>query len=68
MRTSVRLPQCHCHLRDGSFAICVQELRSVRNNAAVLLLGTAEEARNINQSHQRNIEGIAEAYKAGSLA
>ena len=37
-------------------------------DAAVLLLGTAKETRHIHKSHQRDIERIAEAHKAGRLA
>ena len=35
--------------------------------STVFLLGSAEEARNIDESDYRNIECIAEAYETGSL-
>ena len=37
------------------------------DDAAVLLLDTRQEARNVNQLHQRNIERVAEGNELGSL-
>ena len=38
------------------------------DDAAVFLLCSAEEARNVNQCHERDIECIAEADESCSLA
>ena len=40
----------------------------MQDDGVVLLACAGEEARYINQRHQRDIEGVAEAYEAGCLA
>ena len=38
------------------------------DDAAVFLLCSAEEARHIDQCHERNVECVAETYEARCLA
>jgi hypothetical protein len=40
----------------------------VRNDTAVLLGRTRQEARNVHEGHDRNVERVAEADEARSLA
>ncbi len=40
----------------------------MEDHAVVFLTGTGEEAGDVDEGHQRNVEGIAEADKAGTLA
>ncbi len=52
----------------SSFAVSVKELGSMENHAVVFLTCSGEESGHVNQSDQRNIESVAEAYKAGAFA
>ena len=66
--SAVALAQSHSNLRHSSLTVSVKQLGTVKDNAVVLLTCAGEEARNVNQCYQRDIEGIAEAYETGSLA
>ncbi len=68
MRPAVALAQGHGNLRHGCLPVGIEELGSVRDDAAVLLLGPAEEAGNIDERHERDVERITEADKARGLA
>ncbi len=37
------------------------------NDAAVLLVHAGQEARNVDERHQGDVEGVAEAHEAGAL-
>ena len=57
--------------QDASDAVSeavLDAFSSIGNLRSVFLLSAAEEARDIDQCHQRNVECIAETYETGSLA
>ena len=68
MSTAVRLAQCNGNLRNCSFAVCVHQLCTVGDDAAVFLIAARHKSRNINQSYQRNVEAVAEPDETGALA
>ena len=65
--TSVALAGDHGHLGHGGLGVGVDELGSLTDNSAVLLVHTGQESGHIHEGHQRNVEGIAEAHETGSL-
>ena len=65
--TTVRLTKNNRYFRNGSLAVCEQQLSTVNNNTAVFLTCTRQEARNIHQSYDRNIERIAETNETCCL-
>ena len=68
MRAAVGLAKGYRNLGNCGLAVGVQELCSVLDDSAVFLLGAGKEARNVHESYQRDIEGVAEAHEAGCLA
>ncbi len=40
----------------------------MEDNAVVFLACTREEARHVDECHQRNVEGVAETYETRALA
>ena len=67
VRTAVGLAE-----GDGNFGHCgltvsVEQFGSVNDDSAVLLLGSGQEARNVHEGYERDVEGVAETYEAGSL-
>ena len=55
-------------LRNGRFAVSEQQLGAVDDDAAVFLSGARQEARYVDERHDRNIERVAEPYEAGRFA
>ena len=55
-------------LRNGRFAVSEQQLGAVDDDAAVFLSGARQEARYVDERHDRNIERAAEPYEAGRFA
>ena len=55
-------------LRYGGFAVSVEQLSAVQDDTAVLLTSAGQEAGDVHQRHQRNVEGVAETHEAGTLA
>src|SRR5262249_58497232 len=53
--------------RDGGFGAGIEQLRSVLNDAAELLLRAGQKTGHVLEGDQGNIERIAEAYKARAL-
>ena len=68
MGSSVALPEGDRHLGYGGFAVGVEQLRSVRDDGAVLLLRSAEEAGHVHEGHEGDVECVAEAHEACGLA
>ena len=68
MRAAIGFSKHNRNLRHGGLSICIYEFRALGYHACVLLLGSAEETRDIDKSDNRDIEGITEADKASSLA
>ena len=68
MRAAVALAQGDGNLRNGGFTIGVEKLGPVGDDGTVFLVCAAEEARNVHEGHQRDVEGIAETHEAGCLA
>ena len=66
--TAVALAEGDGHLRNRSLAIGVQKLRTVGDDGAVFLLGAGQEARDVHEGDQRDVERVAEAHEAGALA
>ena len=66
--TTIALAQGNGYLGHSSFAEGVEQLGTVEDNGVVLLACTGEEAWNVDECYQRNVEGVAEAYEAGCLA
>ena len=68
MRAAVALAEGDRHLRDRGLAIGIKEFRTVGDDGAVLLLRARQEARDVHQGDERNVEGVAEADEARGLA
>jgi hypothetical protein len=67
VRAAVGLPRDDGHLGDGGLAERIQELGAVTDDASVLLGHTGQEARDVLEHHQRDVEGITEPDEAGAL-
>ena len=52
---------------DGGFGEGVEELGSVLDDSSVFLGGAGEEAGNVFEGDQGNVEAVAEADEAGSF-
>ena len=61
MRAAVALPEGYGYLGYRGLAVGVEELCAICDDGTVFLLGAAEEAGNVNQGEQWNVECIAEA-------
>ncbi len=68
MAAAIALAERNGDFGHSSFAVSVKELGSMENHAVVFLTCSGEESGHVNQSNQRNIESVAEAYKAGAFA
>ena len=68
MRTSVALAQGDGDLGHGGFAVCEEQFGSVVDDGVVFLSGTGQESGYVNQCDDGDVEAVAEAYEAGSLA
>src|SRR4029077_4287680 len=64
---AVRLPQNDGNFGNRGRSIGEEHFCSVTNDAAALLLHARHKARHIDQSHQWNVEDIAETYKTRCL-
>ncbi len=51
----------------GGFAQCVEQLSAVGDDAAPFLIGAGQEARNIDEDEQGNVEAITGTGKAGGF-
>ena len=49
VRTSIRLTKGYCYFRHGSFAVCIQQLRTVQDDCIVFLTCSRQESRNVYQ-------------------
>ena len=54
-------------LGNGGFGKGVEQFGAVHDDAAVLLLNAGQEAGNVFEGHQRNVEAVAEANEARGL-
>ena len=68
MATAVALAQGNGHFGNSGLAKGVEQLRAVQNHAAKLLLGAGKEAGHVHQSHDGDVESVAEAHETGTLA
>ena len=68
MRTAVALAERHGHLGHGGFTVSVKEFCAVRDHRVVLLTGTGEEAGDVDEADDGDVEGVAEAHEASGLA
>ncbi len=58
----------HGDFRDGCFGEGEEQLGAVLDEAAVFLRRARQEARHVDEGHQRDVEAVAEADEAGGLA
>ena len=65
---AVRLAKRDGDLGNGGFAVGVEQLCAVQNDCVVFLSGTRKESGHVDEAHDRDVECIAEAHEAGSLA
>ena len=61
---AVSFTQNHGDLRNCSFAVCEQHLSAVTNYASIFLLFARQEARNVDNVQNRNVEAVAETNEA----
>ena len=64
---AVSLAGDHGHLGHGGFAVGVQHLGAVADDAAELLSGAGQEAGNVHQSQNGYVEAVAGTDKAGGF-
>ena len=64
---AVRLAQHQRDPRHGRVAVGVQQLRAVPDDAAVLLVDAGQEAGDVQQGDDRDVEGVAHLDEAGGL-
>src|SRR5262245_15930111 len=67
VRAAVRLARNDRELGDRRLTVRVQQLRTVLDDAAVLLRDTWEKTRNVLKGDDRNIERVAESYETRRL-
>lgn len=65
--TAVRLARDDRDLRHRRLAVGVEHLRAVADDARVLLIDARQEARDVDERQERDVEGIAEADEARRL-
>ena len=65
---TVVLTQDNRDFRNGAFAVSVQQFGAVQDDAAVLLSCAGQEAGNVNEGDNRNVEGVAEADETGAFS
>ena len=65
--TTVGLTGNDGDLGDGGFSVSVDELGTLTNNTVVLLVDTGEETGDIDEGHDGDVEGIAEADETSAL-
>ena len=68
MRSAVAFAKCDGDFRNRRLAVGIEKFRSVGDDAAILLLGAAEKSRHVHKADNRDVEGVAESDKTGSLA
>ena len=67
VRTAVTLTNSDSYLRYGCFAIGEHQFSTMIDDTCVLLSCSAQEARNIHEGEDLNIECIAETHETSSL-
>ena len=67
MGAAVTLAERDRNLRDRRFSISVEQFGAVGDDAAIFLLRAAEEAGDIHQGDQGNVESVAEPDETGRL-
>ena len=68
MRTTIALAEVYSHLRHSSFAISVEQLRTVGDDSVVFLTRAGQETGHVYQADDGDVEGVAETYEACTLA
>ena len=64
---AVRLARDHGQLRHGRLGVRVEQLRAVPDDAAPLLAGARQEARHVDERHERHAERVAGAHEPRRL-
>ena len=67
VRAAVGLPRDHRQLRHRRLAVRVEQLRAVADDPAPLLVGAGQEARHVDERHERDVERVAGADEARRL-
>ena len=62
-----RLAQDHAHPGDGGLGVGEGQLGTVADHPPPLEVLARQEARRVDQGHQRQVEGVAEADEPGAL-
>ncbi len=65
---AVRFAQRHRHLGHRGLTVGKQQLRTVSDDAAILLTSTRKESRNVDERDDRNIESVAEPHEPRGFA
>ena len=68
MGAAVALAQRDGDLGHRGLAEGEEHLGTMVDDAVVLLAGAGQEAGHVDEGHQRDVEGVAEAHEAGALA
>src|SRR3954449_12927624 len=67
IRTAVGLACEDGDLGDRCFGVGVEKFGAASNDAAPLLCGARQEARDVDERHDRNVERITRANETGAL-
>ena len=67
VRAAVGLARDDLHPRHGCLAVRVEQLRAVADDAAVLLVGAGQEAGDVDERDERDVERVARAHEPGGL-
>ena len=67
VRAAVGLARNDGYLRHRRFAVRVEHLRAVADDAAEFLRRSRQEARHVDEGDERDVEAVAEADEAGRL-
>ncbi len=65
---AIALAERNGYLRHGGFSVCIEELCAVEDDTVVLLAGSGKESRHVYERNERDIECVAEANEACTLA
>lgn len=65
--TSISFSGDESNFWNGGLGISVEKLCSVRDDSIILLVGSRQEPWDINESHNWDVEGVAETDESSGL-
>ena len=68
MRAAIRFAQCNGYFGYRGFTVGIEQFGTVPDDGVVFLSRTGQEAGNVDQGDDGNVEGVAEAHKTGAFA